>query len=78
MKIISRFSRRNDAGLRRLNVVLWENLALVVILSIYVQFCYRELLVTRLKNWRFQLDDDKISKNVYALEKKAVLIVSLI
>ena len=29
---ILRFSRQNDAGLRALNVVLWENLVLVVVL----------------------------------------------
>ena len=32
MTTVSRFSRQNDAGLRALNVVLWENLALVVVL----------------------------------------------
>ena len=32
MTTVSRFSRQNDAGLRALNVVLWENLVLVVFL----------------------------------------------
>ena len=32
MATVSRFSRQNDAGLRALNVVLWENLVLVVVL----------------------------------------------
>ena len=32
MTTVSRFSRQNDADLRALNVVLWENLALVVVL----------------------------------------------
>ena len=32
MTTVSRFSRQNDAGLRTLNVVLWENLVLVVVL----------------------------------------------
>ena len=32
MTTASRFSRRNDAGLRALNVALWENLVLVVVL----------------------------------------------
>ena len=30
MKTVSRFSRQNDAGLRALTVVLWENLTLVL------------------------------------------------
>ena len=29
---VSRISRQNDAGLRALNVALWENLVLVVVL----------------------------------------------
>ena len=32
MMTVSRFSRQNDAGLRALNVALWENLILVVVL----------------------------------------------
>ena len=32
MTTVSRFSRQNDADLRALNVVLWENLLLVVVL----------------------------------------------
>ena len=32
MSMVSRFSRQNDAGLRALNVSLWENLVLVVVL----------------------------------------------
>ena len=32
MTTVSRFSRQNDVGLRALNVVLWENLVLVVVL----------------------------------------------
>ena len=32
MTTVSRFSRQNDAGLRALNVGLWENLVLVVVL----------------------------------------------
>ena len=32
MTKVSRFSRQNDAGLRALNVVQWENLVLVVAL----------------------------------------------
>ena len=32
MTTVSRFYRQNDAGLRALNVVLWENLVLVVVL----------------------------------------------
>ena len=32
MTTVSRFSRQNDAGLRALNVVLWENLVHVVVL----------------------------------------------
>ena len=32
MTTVSRFSRQNDAGLRALNVALWENLVLVVVL----------------------------------------------
>ena len=32
MTTASRFSRQNDAALRALTVVLWENLALVVVL----------------------------------------------
>ena len=32
MTTVSRFSRQNDGGLRALNVVLWENLLLVVVL----------------------------------------------
>ena len=31
MGTLSRFSRQNDAGLRTLTVVLWENLVLVVV-----------------------------------------------
>ena len=33
MTAASRFSRQNDAALRALNVVQWENLVLVVVLS---------------------------------------------
>ena len=32
MMTVPRFSRQNDAGLRALNVALWENLLLVVVL----------------------------------------------
>ena len=32
MTTVSRFSRQNDAGLRALNVVPWENLVLIVVL----------------------------------------------
>ena len=32
MTTVSRFSRQNDVSLRALNVVLWENLVLVVVL----------------------------------------------
>ena len=32
MTMVSRFSRQNDAGLRTLNVVLYENLLLVAVL----------------------------------------------
>ena len=32
MTTVSRFSHQNDIGFRALNVVLWENLVLVVIL----------------------------------------------
>ena len=32
MTTVSRFSRQNDVGLRALNVVLWENFVLVVVL----------------------------------------------
>ena len=32
MTTVSRFSRQDDAGLRALNVALWENLVLVVVL----------------------------------------------
>ena len=32
MTTVLRFSRQNDAGLRALNFVLWENLVLVVVL----------------------------------------------
>ena len=32
MTKVLRFSRQNDVGLRALNVVLWENLVLVVVL----------------------------------------------
>ena len=32
MTTVSRFSRQNDVGLRALNVVLWENLVLTVVL----------------------------------------------
>ena len=32
MTMVPRFSRQNDAGLRELNVALWENLVLVVLL----------------------------------------------
>ena len=32
MTTVSRISRQNDAGLRALTVVLWENLVLVVVL----------------------------------------------
>ena len=34
MMTVSRFSRQNDAGLHTLNVVLWENLVLVVVLML--------------------------------------------
>ena len=32
MTTVSSFSRQNDAGLRALTVVLWENLELVIVL----------------------------------------------
>ena len=32
MTTVSSFPRQNDAGFRALNVVLWENLVLVVVL----------------------------------------------
>ena len=32
MTPVSRFSRQNDAGLRALTIVLWENLVVVVVL----------------------------------------------
>ena len=32
MTTVSRFSRQKDAGLRALNVALWENLVLLVVL----------------------------------------------
>ena len=32
MTTVSRFSRQNDVGLNELNVDLWENLVLVVVL----------------------------------------------
>jgi len=34
MTTVSRFSRQNDDGLRVLNVVLWENLVLLVVLGL--------------------------------------------
>ena len=33
MTTVSRFSRQNDAGLHALNVVLWENLVVVLVLE---------------------------------------------
>ena len=33
MMTASRFSRQNEAGLRALNVVLWENLVVVLVLE---------------------------------------------
>ena len=40
MTTVSSFSRQNDAGLRALTVVLWENLALVVVLFLESKALY--------------------------------------
>ena len=40
MTTVSIFSRQNDAGLRTLTVVLWENLVLVVVLVLELQALY--------------------------------------
>ena len=37
MTTVSRFSRQYDAGLRALNVALWENLVLVVVLDLVLE-----------------------------------------
>ena len=40
MTTVSRFSRQNDAGLRALNIVLWENLVLVDVLVLESKALY--------------------------------------
>ena len=40
MTTVSRFSRQNDAGLRTLNIVPWENLVLVVVLVLESKALY--------------------------------------
>ena len=40
MTTVSRFSRQNDAGLRALTVVLWENLVLEVVLVLESKALY--------------------------------------
>ena len=40
MTTVSRFSRQNDLGLRALNVVLWENLVIVVVLVLESKALY--------------------------------------
>ena len=50
MTTVSHFSRQNDAGLRALNVVIWENLLLAVVLvlesnSLYYAVLHNEKLV---------------------------------
>ena len=42
MTTVSRFSRQNDAGLSALNVVLWKNLVLVVVLVLESKALYWE------------------------------------
>ena len=44
MTTVSRFSRQNDAGLRALNVALWENLVLAIILVLESNSLYYALL----------------------------------
>ena len=47
MMTVSRFSRQNDVGLRVLNVALWENLLLVVVLvleSKALYYCWQSTL----------------------------------
>ena len=48
MATLSRFFRQNDTGLRALNVVLWENLVLVVVL----------VLESLLESFRFEDEDE--------------------
>ena len=48
MTTLSRFSRQNDAGLGALNVVLWENLVLVVVLVLESKGPYWYLRAYRL------------------------------
>ena len=40
MMTVSRFSRQNDVGLRALNVALWQNLLLVVVLVLESKALY--------------------------------------
>ena len=42
MTSVSRFSRQNDVGLRALNLALWENLVLVVVLVLQSKALYIE------------------------------------
>ena len=58
MTTASRFSRQNDAGLRALNVVLWENLVLVVVLVLESKGAYqlvgynKEMIQNLTDNWQ--------------------------
>ena len=45
MTTVSRFSRQNDVGLRVLDVVLWENLVLVVVLVLESKALYHKRVI---------------------------------
>ena len=55
MTTLSRFSRQNDASLRALNVVLWENLVLVVVLVLESEGPYYITLEEKCKSLNFIL-----------------------
>ena len=68
MTTLSRFSRQSDAGLRALNVVLWENLVLVVFLVLESKGPYWKLRVNSnsVKLWNAYASLHKIPPhNVY-------------
>ena len=50
MTTVSRFSRQNDAGLSALTVILWENLAFVVVLVLENENVYNDSILFMLYN----------------------------
>ena len=87
MTTVSRFSRKNDAGLRAPNVVLWEQLALVVVLVLESKALYqrpsdlstRTTTSTSFKFWARALPKFSPSKpKAHAQYGKLVLVVVLV